>query len=194
PPRGLALPPALALPLASAPPLPSRAREVAPKSTAAKAEKEAPSKEQQIADIEKQIAELKKKIDELKNGTTTSPAGSAGSLPDPWTKALHWRCIGPATMGGRITAVAVYEADPSTYWVATASGGLLKTTNNGVTFEHQFDKETTVSIGDVCVAPSNKDIVWVGTGENNPRNSVSYGDGVYKSTDGGKKWTNMGLR
>src|SRR5215217_4723598 len=97
-------------------------------------------------------------------------------------------------MGGRITAVSVFEADPSTYWVATASGGLLKTINNGVTFQHQFDKEATVSIGDVCVAPSNKDIVWVGTGEANPRNSVSFGDGVYKSTNGGKSWTHMGLK
>ena len=108
--------------------------------------------------------------------------------------ALQWRCIGPATMGGRITAIAVFEADPTTYWVATASGGLLKTTNNGTTFEHQFDHEATVSIGDVCVAPSDKNVVWVGTGENNPRNSVSYGDGVYKSTDGGKTWKNMGLK
>src|SRR5205823_11723670 len=91
-------------------------------------------------------------------------------------------------------ALAVYEADPTTYWVATASGGLLKTTNNGITFEHQFDKEATVSIGDVAVAPSDPKVVWVGTGEHNPRNSVSYGDGVYKSTDGGKTWKNMGLK
>ncbi len=97
-------------------------------------------------------------------------------------------------MGGRIVAFSVFEADPSTYWVATASGGLLKTTNNGVTFEHQFDHESTVSVGDVCVAPSDRNVVWVGTGENNPRNSVSYGDGVYKSTDGGKTWQNMGLK
>ena len=102
------------------------------------------------------------------------------TLPDSWTKAFTWRSIGPANMGGRITAISVFEADPSTYWVATASGGLVKTSNNGVTFEHQFDHEATVSIGDVCVAPSNRNIVWVGTGENNPRNSVSYGDGVYK--------------
>ncbi len=74
---------------------------------------------------------------------------------DGWVKALTWRSIGPANMAGRITAISVYEADPTTYWVATASGGLLKTTNNGITFEHQFDKEATVSIGDVCVAPSN---------------------------------------
>jgi photosystem II stability/assembly factor-like uncharacterized protein len=116
------------------------------------------------------------------------------TLPDSWTKAFTWRSIGPANMGGRITAVSVFEADPSTYWIATASGGLVKTSNNGVTFEHQFDKEATVSIGDVCVAPSDKNVVWVGTGENNPRNSVSFGDGVYRSTDGGKKWQNMGLK
>src|SRR5438034_1068199 len=78
--------------------------------------------------------------------------------------------------------------------VATASGGLVKTTNNGISYEHQFDREGTVSIGAVAVAPSNKDVVWVGTGEANPRNSVSFGDGVYKSTDGGKTWKNMGLK
>jgi photosystem II stability/assembly factor-like uncharacterized protein len=116
------------------------------------------------------------------------------SLTDNITKSFNWRCVGPAAMSGRVTAISVFEADPTCYWVATASGGLLKTVNNGVTFEHQFDKEATVSIGDVCVAPSNREIVWVGTGENNPRNSVSYGDGVYKSTDGGKTWTNMGLK
>ena len=116
------------------------------------------------------------------------------SLPEGWIKTLTWRSIGPATMGGRIVALAICESDPSTYWVATASGGLLKTTNNGITFEHQFDRESTVSIGDVEVAPSDPKLVWVGTGENNPRNSVSYGDGVYKSIDGGKTWKNMGLK
>ena len=126
--------------------------------------------------------------------TRAAEPDRAATLPANWLKPLTWRCIGPANMGGRIAALSVYEADPSIYWVATASGGLLKTTNNGITFEHQFDHEATVSIGDVCVAPSNKDIVWVGTGENNPRNSVSYGDGVYKSTDGGKTWKNMGLK
>jgi photosystem II stability/assembly factor-like uncharacterized protein len=117
----------------------------------------------------------------------------AAPLPEGWMDALPWRPIGPANMGGRITALAVYEADPSTYWVGTATSGLLKTVNNGVTFEHRFDREATVSIGDVHVAAGDPDLIWVGTGEANPRNSVSYGDGVYKSTDGGKSWKRMGL-
>jgi photosystem II stability/assembly factor-like uncharacterized protein len=158
----------------------------------------APSaRDKEIAEIEKKIAELTRQLEELKktSAPTTDPTKKVGqTLPPEWAGALRWRSIGPATMGGRIVAFAVYEADPTTYWIATASGGLLKTTNNGTTFEHQFDREATVSIGDVAVAPSNRNIVWVGTGENNPRNSVSYGDGVYKSTNGGKSWQNMGLK
>ncbi len=115
------------------------------------------------------------------------------TLPESWLKQMKWRSIGPANMGGRITSIAVFEKDPSTFWIATAGGGLLKTTNNGTTFEHQFDREATVSIGHVAVSQSNKDIVWVGTGEANPRNSVSWGNGVYKSIDGGKTWEHRGL-
>ena len=109
-------------------------------------------------------------------------------------KSLNWRSIGPANMGGRVTSIAVAKNDPSLWWIATGGGGLLKTENNGVTFEHQFDHEATVAVGAVAVAPSESKIVWVGTGEANPRNSVSYGDGVYRSTDGGQKWTHMGLK
>lgn len=153
---------------------------------------EDPPQSKEITEIEKQIQELNKKLADLKKAGPAST--SASGVPSEWIKTLHWRPIGPAVMGGRIVSFAVNEADPNTYWVATASGGLLKTENNGVTFEHQFDREGSVSVGDVCVAPSDPKIVWVGTGENNPRNSVSYGDGVYKSIDGAKTWQNMGLK
>ncbi|HQR06868.1 MAG TPA: PDZ domain-containing protein [Gemmatales bacterium] len=155
-----------------------------------------PKQQQEIVNLEKQIAEMQKKLSEMKAASTTNgeKQSTALSLPEEWTKQFKWRSIGPANMSGRITAISVYETDPATYWVASASGGLIKTENYGNTFVHQFDKESTVSIGDVCVAPSNKEIVWVGTGEANPRNSVSYGDGAYKSIDGGKTWKNMGLR
>ena len=116
-----------------------------------------------------------------------------GALPIEWADEFTWRSIGPATMGGRCIDIAAHPTDPSCYWIATASGGLLKTTNNGVTYEHQFDSEDAVSIGSVAVSASNPDIVWVGTGEANPRNSVSWGDGVYKSLDGGATWEHMGL-
>jgi photosystem II stability/assembly factor-like uncharacterized protein len=146
----------------------------------------------EIADTEKRLEELKKKLEELKKGKPAAPAPDA--IPQSVVARMNWRCVGPANMSGRITALAVVESDPATYYVATASGGLLKTTNNGTTFTFAFDREATVSIGDVAVAPSNPNVVYVGTGENNPRNSVSYGDGVYKSTDAGKTWQNVGLR
>ena len=115
-------------------------------------------------------------------------------IPDEWMENFTWRSIGPANMSGRITSMAIYENDPKIWYVASASGGLLKTVNNGINFEHQFDDQATVSIGDVQVSQSDPNIVWVGTGEANPRNSVSWGDGVYKSTDGGETWKNMGLK
>jgi photosystem II stability/assembly factor-like uncharacterized protein len=97
-------------------------------------------------------------------------------------------------MGGRVTGLAVAEGRPSPVYVATASGGLWKTDDGGARWSAVFDREATVSLGDVAVAPSDPSVVWVGTGEANPRNSVSWGDGVYKSTDAGKTWHNMGLR
>jgi S1-C subfamily serine protease/photosystem II stability/assembly factor-like uncharacterized protein len=168
------------------------------------ATKDSGGEDRRLDEILKQLDALRKQVEEIRGVkppvqetntvATVSSKPREFALPNEWTSALQWRCIGPAGMGGRISAISVFEADPTIWYIATASGGLLKTTNNGITFEHQFDREATVSIGDVCVAPSNADIVWVGTGEGNPRNSVSYGDGVYKSLDGGKTWKNMGLK
>jgi hypothetical protein len=147
----------------------------------------------EIADVQKQIEALQKKLDELKKGKTPT-AAAPNAVPDDVIAKMQWRNIGPANMGGRVTALAVVESDPTTYYVATASGGLLKTTNNGTTFSFVFEREATVSIGDVAVAPSDPNVVYVGTGEANPRNSVSWGDGVYKSLDAGKTWANVGLK
>jgi photosystem II stability/assembly factor-like uncharacterized protein len=107
---------------------------------------------------------------------------------------LHFRSIGPAVMSGRISDFAVYEANPSIYYVGTAHGGLWKTVNNGLTFTPQFQDMGLMSVGDVTISQTNPDLVWLGSGEGNGRQSISWGDGVYKSADGGKTFKNMGLR
>jgi len=109
-------------------------------------------------------------------------------------KNLRWRSIGPANMGGRIDDFAVVEGHTSVFYVGAATGGVWKTTNSGTTFEPLFDDQGSPSIGDICIAPSDPNIVWVGTGEPNNRQSSSWGDGVYRSLDGGKTWQNMGLK
>ncbi|MFW6131615.1 MAG: WD40/YVTN/BNR-like repeat-containing protein [Candidatus Aminicenantaceae bacterium] len=108
-------------------------------------------------------------------------------------KAFTYRSIGPTRQGGRFVDFAVPSQRPYTFYAATASGGLWKTTNNGQSFKPIFDHEKVFSIGDIAVAPSNPDIVWVGTGEANNSRSSYWGDGVYKSTNAGKTWENMGL-
>ena len=115
---------------------------------------------------------------------------------------LPWRSIGPAVTSGRVVDFAVPEGPKSQvggrlgelFYVASASGGVWKTTNGGTTWEPIFDHEGSASIGDIAVAPSNPQIIWVGTGEANNQRSSSWGDGVYKSENGGKTWANMGLR
>ena len=107
--------------------------------------------------------------------------------------ALGFRGIGPASMSGRITDLAVVERDPTTFYAASATGGLWKTSDDGITWAPVFQRERTHSIGAVAVAQSRPDVVWVGTGEGTNRQSSSWGDGVYKSTDGGRSWRNMGL-
>ena len=107
---------------------------------------------------------------------------------------LSWRNIGPAITSGRISDIAVNPNNPFEYYVATSSGGVWKTDNSGVSYSPLFDKEGSYSIGCVTMDPTNPNVIWIGTGENNNQRSVAYGDGVYKSMDGGKSWENMGLK
>lgn len=107
---------------------------------------------------------------------------------------LKFRSLGPALTSGRIADLAVNPQDHKEYYVAVASGGVWKTTNHGVTYSPLFDDQGSYSAGCVSIAPANKNIIWVGSGENNNQRSVPYGDGVYKSEDGGKSWKNMGLK
>jgi len=108
--------------------------------------------------------------------------------------SLSFRMVGPALTSGRVSDLAIHPSNTNTWYVATASGGLWKTENHGITFKPIFDSYASYSIGCVKIAPSNSNTVWVGTGENNNQRSVSYGDGVYKSLNGGKSFKNMGLK
>ncbi len=107
---------------------------------------------------------------------------------------LKWRSVGPALTSGRISDFAFNPNNPFEYYVATSSGGVWKTVNSGVTYEPIFDSQGSYSIGCVTMDPNNANVIWVGTGENNNQRSVAYGDGVYKSMDGGKSWKHMGLK
>ncbi len=106
---------------------------------------------------------------------------------------LKLRGIGPALMGGRIADIAVDPNDASTWYIAVGSGGLWKTTNSGITFKPIFDQQTSYSMGTVAIDPNNSNVVWVGTGENVSGRHVAWGDGVYRSRDGGTSWQQMGL-
>lgn len=109
-------------------------------------------------------------------------------------EGLKWRSIGPSLTSGRISDLAVNPNNPFEYYVATSSGGVWKTINSGVDYKPVFDKQGSYSIGCITMDPNNSNIIWVGTGENNNQRSVAYGDGIYKSLDGGKSWEHMGLK
>ncbi len=109
-------------------------------------------------------------------------------------KKYSWRAIGPANMGGRVTDIDGVPGDPSTFYVSGADGGIHKTIDGGVNFKPIFENQRAYSIGALTIAPSDSNVLWVGTGEGDPRNSVGYGWGVYRSVDGGQTWKNLGLK
>lgn len=113
---------------------------------------------------------------------------------NPLLTNFRFRSIGPASMGGRIDDLAVYERDPRIMYVGYATGGVFKSTNAGTSFTPIFEQYGSASIGDLAVDQSNPDVLWVGTGEPNNRQTSTFGDGIYKSVDGGKSFTHLGLR
>ena len=128
-------------------------------------------------------------------GAQTTPQAAAVKVDSATISGLGARNIGSAAMSGRVAAVAaVHEGTRLTVYVGAASGGVWKSVNGGTTFKPVFDRQAVQSIGAVTIDPKNPRVIWVGTGEAWTRNSTSIGDGVYKSTDGGDNWTNVGLR
>ncbi len=145
------------------------------------ADKKVQKKEQKK---EEKKDDAKDKKDEEKKGGMTADTFSG----------LKFRLIGPAVASGRVMSIAVNPKNKFEYYVGVASGGVWKTVNDGTTWTPVFDKEGSYSIGWVTLDPNDPAVVWVGTGESNSQRSVSYGDGIYRSDDGGKNWTNLGLK
>jgi photosystem II stability/assembly factor-like uncharacterized protein len=120
-------------------------------------------------------------------------SGSSPASDNPFA-GLKARSIGPAVTSGRVMTIAVDPTNTAVFYVGAASGGVWKTSNGGASFEPVFDSQGSFSIGWVTLDPQRPNVVWVGTGERNSQRSVAYGDGVYKSEDGGRSWTNVGLK
>jgi len=131
---------------------------------------------------------------EKKEKTEKKEAKKDSVMNSGLVSGLKWRSIGPAYTSGRIADIAVNPNNPNEWYIAVASGNIWKTVNNGTTFDPIFDKYGAYAIGCIAIDPNNTNVVWAGTGENNHQRALGYGDGVYKSLDGGKSWNNMGLK
>jgi photosystem II stability/assembly factor-like uncharacterized protein len=130
----------------------------------------------------------------LAGGALTHDASAQQTPRDPQWPDTAWRQIGPASIGGRVSDIEAVADDPRIIFVGSASGGVFRSLNNGVTWQPVFDADgTALSIGDIAIAPSDRNVMWVGTGEANNRQTSTWGDGVYRSLDGGSTWRNMGL-
>ena len=123
----------------------------------------------------------------------TKPEQKEVFLKSDTYSSLSFRGIGPAVTSGRIGDIAVNPNNKSQWYVVASSGGVFKTDNNGISFYPIFDNQSSYSIGCITIDQNNPNVIWVGTGENNNQRAVGYGDGIYKSEDGGKSWKNMGL-
>src|SRR5438309_418082 len=130
----------------------------------------------------------------LSASVTPAPSAGAPQLTDVLFKNLKARSIGPAVMGGRVSDIAIDPRNPFVFYVALGHGGVFKSGDGGVSFDPIFDKQSVLSIGAIAIAPSDSDVIWVGSGEANDRNSSDWGDGVYRTTDGGEHWANVGLK
>src|ERR1700731_4401307 len=130
----------------------------------------------------------------LSASVTPAPSAGAPQLTDVLFKNLKARSIGPAVMGGRVSDIAIDPRNPFVFYVALGHGGVFKSGDSGVSFDPIFDKQSALSIGAIAIAPSDSDVIWVGSGEANDRNSSDWGDGVYRTSDGGEKWENVGLK
>jgi photosystem II stability/assembly factor-like uncharacterized protein len=173
------------------------------KKSAGQAKQEAQQQAPPNTQAEEPAQEKKQKPGEKKAAENKAKeAPNADKKPeekDPLFKSgtysgLRLRNIGPALTSGRVIAFAVDPNNRAHYWVASASGGVWKTVTGGTTFTPVFDNEGSYSIGAIAMDPNNPNVVWVGTGEGNAQRSVSYGDGIYKTEDGGKSWKNVGLK
>lgn len=126
--------------------------------------------------------------------TDAPESDPAAAKPIEWLKDFQWRSIGPTATGGRVVDIEVDPQDPHHILVASAAGGLWETKNNGTTWNCIFENEGTISIGDIAMDPKDVKTIWIGSGEANNQRSSLAGDGVYKTTDGGKTWKNLGLQ